>query len=80
MSEVRFWAGARTVAGTTQEAVAPGPLPEVIGGLIETHGERMRSLLACSVLLLDGAQVERDAAVTVADDSVLEVLPPYAGG
>ena len=42
------------------------------------HGPRMAALLTRSVLLVDGAQASR--ADAVAADSVLEVLPPYAGG
>jgi sulfur-carrier protein len=80
MPVIRFWAGARAVAGTTEERVAPGLLTKIIEDVAETHGERMRSLLACSVLLLDGAKVDRDADLAVPDDAVLEVLPPYAGG
>jgi molybdopterin converting factor small subunit len=80
MSVIRFWAGARAVAGTPEENTAPGRLPQVVEALIDRHGDRMRSLLACSVLLLDGEQVAGDADLLVAEGAVLEVLPPYAGG
>lgn len=77
---IRFWAGAREVAGVTEQSVDGGPLTRVLAGLRQEHGARMEALLSISVLLLDGVQVARDAELDVPDGSVLEVLPPYAGG
>lgn len=77
---IRFWAGARDIAGAAERTVAPGLLTEVLAVLVHDHGPRMESLLSISVLLLDGVQVSRDTEVDVPDGSRLEVLPPYAGG
>ena len=77
---IRYWAGARAIAGRAEEAAASGPLPAVLAALGAEHGPGMSRLLGVSVLLLDGEQVDRDAEVDLPDGCVLEVLPPYAGG
>ncbi|MGH3744109.1 MAG: MoaD/ThiS family protein [Mycobacteriales bacterium] len=77
---IRFWAGAREVAGVAEQSLGAGSLTEVLAALRREHGPRMEALLSISVLLLDGGQVARDADVDVPDGSTLEVLPPYAGG
>lgn len=77
---IRFWAGARELAGTAEQSLAAGSLAAVLTALRQEHGPRMGNLLSISVLLLDGVQVARDADVPVPDGAVLEVLPPYAGG
>lgn len=80
MVRIRFWAGAREIAGGAEQSAAPGDLTDVLAVLVREHGPRMESLLTISVLLLDGVQVTRDTEVDVPDGSQLEVLPPYAGG
>lgn len=80
MIRIRFWAGAREIAGAAERSAAAGTLTGVLDALVHDHGPRMESLLSISVLLLDGVQVTRDTEVDVPDGSQLEVLPPYAGG
>lgn len=80
MISIRYWAGARAIAGRAEDAAASGHLTAVLAALGAEHGPRMARLLGVSVLLLDGEQVDRDADVELPDGSVLEVLPPYAGG
>lgn len=80
MVRIRFWAGAREVAGAAEQSLSPGRLADVLAALRQEHGTRMEQLLAVSVLLLDGAQIARDDDVDVPDGALLEVLPPYAGG
>lgn len=77
---IRFWAGAREIAGAREESLVAGRLAQVLAAVQQQHGPRMTALLATSVLLLDGVQVARDADIDVPDGSLLEVLPPYAGG
>ena len=80
MVRIRFWAGAREIAGGAEGTAAPGLLTDVLAALVGDHGPRMESLLSISVLLLDGVQVTRGTEVDVPEGSQLEVLPPYAGG
>ena len=76
---VRYWAAARAAAGMAEEQTGPGSLDEVLTRLGDRHGERLgRGLGYCSYLL-DGTPL-RDRAAMLPAGSVLEVLPPFAGG
>ena len=77
---VRYWGGARDVAGRSDETVADGQLSDVLETLTAAHGPRMAKLLDVSVLLLDGTKVERHTGIAVPDGATLEVLPPSSGG
>ena len=80
MINVRYWAAARELAGTTSEPVSGGTLPDVLAGVAALHGPAMAGLLARCVLLVDGEQVRRDLTTALPDGATVEVLPPYAGG
>ncbi len=83
---VRYWAGARAAAGTAEdsfEVEGDVTLAEVVGLVLERHpGDRMaRTVAVCSVLLGDRPVRSQDpATVVVAPGSVVELLPPFAGG
>lgn len=86
---VRYWAGARAAAGTAEdtfETDATGgelSLADVVALVLERHpGEQMaRTVGVCSVLLGDQPVRSQDpAAVVVRPGSVVELLPPFAGG
>lgn len=76
---VRYWAAARAAAGVAEETTATGTLDEVARRLGEQHGERLTRILGYCSFLLDGAAV-RDRSAALPAGSVLEVLPPFAGG
>ena len=83
---VRYWASARSAAGTAAETLpvdAPITLAEVLARLGAAHpGGRLLTVLdACSILLGDRpVSTEDPADVLVAPGSTLEFLPPFAGG
>ena len=69
---------ARAAAGVSQETLMVGPLvADVLDGAVEAHPALREVVAVCSVLV-DGRSVGRD--VEVADGTVVEVLPPFAGG
>jgi molybdopterin converting factor small subunit len=80
MPVVRYWAGARELAGTVEDPVTGETLAEVLAEVGRRHGERMAALLPRCVLLVDGEQVSAAAAGPLAERSLVEILPPYAGG
>lgn len=80
MACVRYWAAARETAGVVTEPVAGSTLGQVLAAVSATHGPRMAALVARSVLLVDGAQVNRGQELTLSADAEVEILPPYAGG
>ena len=74
---VRYWAGARAAAGTEQDVVSGQTVGDVVSAVTALH-PALEPITAVSTLLLDGRAVTRDVAL--ADGTVLEVLPPFAGG
>ena len=83
---VRYWAGARAAAGTAEDAFAVTPgttLAELVALVLERHpDDRMaRTVGVCSVLLGDRPVRSQDPeTVVVEPGSVVELLPPFAGG
>jgi len=81
---VRYWAGARAAAGRAEDLVPAGTLDEVLRAVLSQHpgNARLHRIVPiCSVLLGEDPVGARDhASVRVADGSVVELLPPFAGG
>ena len=77
---VRLFAALREAAGTADDTVAAGPLPDLLEILCERYGAAFRARLGVSSVLIDGDHVPRDAAVDVRDGAELALLPPVSGG
>lgn len=77
---VRLFAALRDAAGTAEDTVAAGALPDVLDMLCERYGQTFRARLAVSSVLVDGDHVARDARVDIRDGAELALLPPVSGG
>jgi sulfur-carrier protein len=81
---IQYWAAARDAAGLAAESVDAGTLAEALDAIIARHGEgsRLRSVLATSSFLVDGAPAGHSRAVglVLREAAVIEVLPQFAGG
>jgi molybdopterin converting factor small subunit len=77
---VRYWAGARDIAGTSEQSLPATSLTALLAVVGAEHGERMRRLIEIGVVLVDGEQVARGADQPLGEATIVEVLPPYAGG
>lgn len=93
---LRYWAAAKEAAGIAEEAVSAGTLAEALAAASGDAGDdgpagadqrsernaRLRTVLLRSSFLVDGTPVGTRApeAVVLGDGSVVEVLPPFAGG
>ncbi len=73
---VRFWAGAQRAAGHAEETVRAGTLAQ-LRELLSARAE-LRRVCAVASFLVDGEQCSDDAPLT--SGSVVDVLPPFAGG
>ena len=79
MIEVRYFAGARTAAGTPAERIAATSVEDLTSVLTERHGERLAVVLKAASFLVDGlACHDRQAVLPVG--ATVDVLPPFAGG
>jgi len=76
---VRYFAGARAAAGIDTESCNAGTLDELVGRIVDAHGERLARVLTACSFLVDGTQT-RDRSVALGSDAVVDVLPPFAGG
>ena len=76
---VRYFAGARAASGIDTESCAAGTLEELVGRIVEAHGERLERVLTACSFLVDGTQT-RDRSLQLSPGAVVDVLPPFAGG
>ncbi len=75
---VRYWAGARSAAGTDREIVGGvATVGELTTRLLADHPGLAAVLPVCTVLV-EGLASGPDAALPAG--AVVEVLPPFAGG
>lgn len=82
MAELRYWAGARAAAGVSGESVdAPTLLAALDAACASRDASFARIIGVCS-FVVDETPVGRTphADVALRPDSVVEVLPPFAGG
>lgn len=75
---VRYWAGAREAAGVDSDVVDGCVTVGAVVDAVTTLHPALTRVAAVSSLLLDGRAAGRDEPV--ADQAVVEVLPPFAGG
>jgi molybdopterin converting factor small subunit len=76
---VRYFAGARAASGVDTETRTAGSLDELIAEVVAAHGERLARVLTACSFLVDGTQT-RDRSTALSPGSVVDVLPPFAGG
>ncbi|MDN5791391.1 MAG: MoaD/ThiS family protein [Micrococcales bacterium] len=74
---VRYWAGARAVAGVDADQHAGATVGDVLESVVSSHPD-LRRIATVATFLLDGRHAERDTPVV--EGVTLEVLPPFAGG
>jgi sulfur-carrier protein len=81
---IQYWAAARDAAGVAAESVEAGTLAEALDVIVARRGGdgRLRSVLATSSFLIEGAPASRRMAsdLVLPDAARIEVLPQFAGG
>jgi molybdopterin converting factor small subunit len=82
MPQLRYWAAAKAAAGSASEPVDGATLGEVLAVARGRHDARFGVVLDRCSFVVDGDPVGgRDhATVVVRPDSLVDVLPPFAGG
>ena len=82
ITTVRYFGGAKVAAGVRSELVAlraGATVDGLVKALADSHGEALARLLAAASFLLDEVTVH-DRSVVLPNGSVIDVLPPVAGG
>jgi sulfur-carrier protein len=81
---MQYWAAAKEAAGVDLESVEARTLAEALEKIVARRGDdgRLRSVLATSSFLVDGAAASRSMAadLVLQDAAIIEVLPQFAGG
>lgn len=79
---IRYWAAARAAAGCAEESFDAPTLAEALAVARAAHGQRLGAVLSRSSFLVDSAPVgsRPHDEVALSPGSVVEVLPPFAGG
>ena len=81
---IQYWAAAKQAAGVSEESVDAGTLAEALEEIVTRRGDdgRLRSVLATSSFLVDGAPAGRQVAadLVLPEAARIEVLPQFAGG
>jgi molybdopterin synthase sulfur carrier subunit len=76
---VRYFAGARAAVGVDTETRDAQTLDQLVGQIVDAHGEKLERVLTACSFLVDGTST-RDRALELAPGAVVDVLPPFAGG
>ncbi len=81
---VRLFAAAREAVGESALQVDPGSVREICDAVVASadpqRASRVAAVLAMSALLCDGVRYRATDTAQLTDGSVLDVLPPFAGG
>lgn len=77
MARVRYFAAAQEAAGCDEEHRAAPDVAALREALVAEH-PRLAPILPRCALLVDGSRVDDTAPLT--DTSLVDVLPPFAGG
>jgi sulfur-carrier protein len=81
---MRYWAAAKQAAGVAEEIICAETLGDALAAALAGRdgATALRTVLARSSFLVDGSPVGTRApdSVPLAESSVVEVLPPFAGG
>jgi sulfur-carrier protein len=82
MTVLRYWAAAKEAAGVAEEELTAGTLAEALASARAARNERFGVVLERCSFLVDGDPVGgRDhSSVAVRPGSLIDVLPPFAGG
>jgi sulfur-carrier protein len=78
---LRYWAAAKDAAGVADEKLEALTLADALAAAGEQN-PRLRPVLSRSSFLIDGdpAGTRPPESIVLANDAVIEVLPPFAGG
>jgi sulfur-carrier protein len=81
---IQYWAAAKEAAGVAAESVEAETLGEALAVILARRAgdERLRSVLARSSFLVDGAPAGRRVPdeLILPEAARIEILPPFAGG
>lgn len=79
MVTVRYFAAAAEAAGTATETLHASTAGALRAAMVAAHGADLERVLTRCAVMTDGLRLDEDD-LAVRDGSVVDVLPPFAGG
>lgn len=76
----RMFASARAAAGAAEVHVRPGATTDVVASLAADLPPRFADVLAVSSLVADGRRLDQSCSAPISAGTIIDVLPPFAGG
>lgn len=82
MPVLRYWAGAQAAAGVREQVVDAATLAEALAAAMAGRDKHFTQVLSACSFVVDEHPVglTPHGEVALGSDSVVEVLPPFAGG
>jgi molybdopterin converting factor small subunit len=81
---IRYWAAAKAAAGVAEESIDADTLSDLLNTVVASRKPdgRLAAVLARSSFLVNADSANRIApeSIVLDEGSVVEVLPPFAGG
>jgi molybdopterin synthase sulfur carrier subunit len=81
---IRYWAAAKEAAGVAEESIEANTLSDLLDAAVASRkpDRRLAIVLSRSSFLVNADPVGRAAreSIVLDEGSVIEVLPPFAGG
>jgi sulfur-carrier protein len=81
---IRYWAAAKEAAGVAEESIDADTLSDLLNAVVARRQPdgRLATVLARSSFLVNADPAGRAAreSIVLDEGSVIEVLPPFAGG
>lgn len=79
MARVRLFAGAADILGASELQVSAATAGDLRNALVRGHGVSAEQVISRCSLMVDGVRAAGDDH-PVRQDSLVDVLPPFAGG
>ena len=82
MTTLRYWAAARAAAGTPADELDAASLADAVAEAVARHGLSLEKVLSVCSFVVDGDPVgaRPHEGVALSAGSLVDVLPPFAGG
>lgn len=80
MVTVRLFAAAREAAGTSSVALPAGTIAQLATALAERFGPTLERVLGVSSIMVAGERLAPESHREIPPGTVVDVLPPFAGG
>ena len=80
MVTIRLFAAARAAAGASEVELPTGTVAEVLAALLERSPKDLARVLPHCAVVAAGSRFDHASSVVLPPGTLLDVLPPFAGG